>query len=293
MLRRVLVPLDGSATAEQILSELRRILPRHHAQLILFHAIPFAPLSNERESEKYLRRLSFQLTNDGYPTAHVTRLGTAADSILDVAAEVRASLIAMTSHGRSGAARWVLGSVAERVLQVSEIPVLVARSTPSGLSRGKREALPVRNFLVPLDGSRTSLGALASVLSLARPVDAHVTLLHVSEPTPFEGRWNSPDDTLKEADKLLRDACIPAKIEHRQGDPSEEILKASGEGHADLIAMTTHGRSGPSRWVYGSVTSKVLRSSSVPLLVVRGPGRLSGEMRGVRGEFLTPKSLPG
>lgn len=269
LMSRILVPLDGSLTAESVLSQLRRILPRHTPSLLLIHAAPLAPWIGSEEIEKYLRRVAFQLTNEGYPTTWRLRRGSPAEAILDTAERERCTLIALTTHGRTGAERWVLGSVAERILQASPVPVLVDRSRSSSLSRGRRESLPVRNFLVPLDGSRGSLGALGPVLELARPVDAHVTLLHVTEPSPYDGRWDSPDETLQAADHLLREACIPARVELRKGDPSEEILKTSEEKSIDLIAMTTHGRSGPSRWVFGSVAAKILRAASVPLLVVR------------------------
>ncbi|HVE40837.1 MAG TPA: universal stress protein [Planctomycetota bacterium] len=268
-LSRILVPLDGSTTAEAVLSHLRRIVDRHESQLILLQALPEAPTVDEKDAEKYLRRISFRLTNEGYPTCHIIRRGMPAEAILDLAEEEQATLIAMTTHGRTGAARWMLGSVAEKVLQASPRPVLVTRSFPSTQSRGKLEELPIRNVLVPLDGSRFSLAVLEPVLELVRSVDAHVRLLHVHEPTPYDGRWDSPDEILKAADHLLREACIPATIEQRKGDPGEEILKAAVETGSDLIAMTTHGRSGPSRWVFGSVTAKVLRSAPIPLLVVR------------------------
>jgi nucleotide-binding universal stress UspA family protein len=268
-LRRILIPLDGSTTAEAVLSHLRRIVDRHESQLILLQALPPVPTGSEEDAEKYLRRISFQLTNEGYPAHHVLRRGMPADAILDVAEEAQATLIAMTTHGRTGAARWVLGSVAEKVLQASPRPVLVTRSFPPTQSRGKLEALPLRNVLVPLDGSRFSLAVLEPVLEFVRSVDAHVRLLHVEEPTPYDGRWESADETLKAADLMLREACIPASIEQRKGDAGEEILKAAVETASDLIAMTTHGRSGPSRWVFGSVTAKVLRSSPIPMLVLR------------------------
>jgi nucleotide-binding universal stress UspA family protein len=67
---------------------------------------------------------------------------------------------------------------------------------------------------------------------------------------------------LKAADHLLREPAFRATIEQRKGRSREEILKAGGpRTGCDLIAMTTHGRSGPSRWVFGSVTAKVLRSA--------------------------------
>jgi len=269
MLERILVPLDGSTSAEAILSQLRRILPRHESQLTVFQALPLYPVLEHGDPEKYLRRVAFQLTTDGYPSQYLLRPGLPADAILEAAKAEHATMIALSTHGRTGVARWVLGSVAEKVLQASPLPVLVARSFPSSTFRGRLEAQPVRNFLVPLDGSRLSLEALEPLRALARPVDAHVTLLHVSEPTPFDGRWETPDETLREAERVLREACIPATMDLRKGDPGEEILKCVEEKGIDLVVMTTHGRSGPSRWVFGSVTAKVLRSSSVPLLVVR------------------------
>jgi nucleotide-binding universal stress UspA family protein len=268
---RILVPLDGSSTAEAILTQLRRVVRRHESESLLLHATSEMSTAGDAEVEKYLRRTSFRLTNDGYPSRYFLRRGMPAETILAAAAEFKADLIAMTTHGRSGAARFVLGSVAEKVLQASPHPVLVTRSFPASQSLGKLESRPIRNILLPLDGSAFSLAVLNPVLEFLRPVDAHVHLLHVTEPTPYDGRWDSPDETLKSADHTLREACVPASIELRKGDPGEEILKAAAEKDADLIAMTTHGRSGPSRWVFGSVTAKVLRSASAPLLVVRNP----------------------
>jgi len=221
--------------------------------------------------EASLRRISFELTNEGFPSSYRIRSGTAAETILDNAAAEQATLIAMSTHGKTGMARWVLGSVTERVLQASPLPVLVTRSFPAGISRGNLEALPVRNFLLPLDGSPLSLEAVRFIPGLAASVDARVTLLHVDDPSPYEGRWKSPDETLKEAERLLREACVVTGHELRSGDAGEEILKVIDERQIDLVVMTTHGRSGPSRWIYGSVTAKVLRSAPIPMLVIRPP----------------------
>jgi len=283
LLHRILVPLDGSSNAEAVLSHLRRILPRHESELILIQVLPFPLTSSEREAEAYLRRVSFQLTNDGYPAWGCVRIGRPEDVILETAVHERVSLIAMTTHGRTGAARWILGSVSERVLQASPLPVLVTPAMPKTLSRGSVEALPIRRFLLPLDGSRLSLGSLGPVLQLARPVDAQVSLLYVSEPSPYDGRWDPLDDTFAEADRVLKEACIPVSLEFRKGEPSEEILRVAEEKQVDLVAMTTHGRSGPSRWMFGSVAAKVLRSGSVPLLCVRRASAQGAPSAGAAG----------
>lgn len=269
MFNRILVALDGSTTAEAILTPLRRIARPDESEIILFQAQPMDAVELGPEPEKYLRGVAFQLASMGYASRPLLRPGMAADAILDAARSEQASMIALSTHGRSGVARWILGSVAEKVLQASALPVFVARSFDSPVSRGPPGSKPVRNILLPLDGSRLSMGVLEPVLRLAGPVDAHVTLLHVDEPSPFEGRWPPPDETLQGAEQTLRSACIPAAVTRRTGDPGVEILKAAAELAIDLIAMTTHGRSGPSRWVFGSVTAKVLRSAVVPMIVVR------------------------
>jgi nucleotide-binding universal stress UspA family protein len=127
----------------------------------------------------------------------------------------------------------------------------------------------IRRVLLPLDGSTQALDVLEPILALARSIDARVRILEVADPEPLPGRWESPDDTAKRAEGILRDACIPTEFERRRGNAPEEILKAVKDYGIDLVAMTTHGRSGPPRWLLGSVTAEVLRNSLVPLLVVR------------------------
>jgi len=269
LISRVLVPLDGSPNAEIILSQLRRFLYRHESSLTLLQALPLLHETSEEEATLYLQFMASRLTKEGYPSKGVVRHGSAAEAILQVAAEEGATLIAMATHGRTGVGRLVLGSVAEKVVQSSSLPVLLARTLPSELSRGRLEELPLRNVLVPLDGTPEALDVLAPVREFARGVDARVRFLHVDEPTPYAGHWDSPDETVQKADHLLREACVPTTFEYRRGHPAEEILKSASENGVDLIAMTTHGRSGPPLWVMGSVTAEVLRASSVPLLVTR------------------------
>lgn len=278
MLERILVPLDGSETAEAILPQVRRVLNRHQAETLLIRAVPVFPpdfhlgLPGARaQAELYMRRVTFQLVNDGVRCRGLVRQGPAAEAILDAAAAERVSLIAMATHGQTGPARWVFGSITEKVLRASPVPVLVVRSCPSApgkaISRGRLEELPFRNILVPLDGSEESLGVLGFVKEFAGPLDARVTLLSVVD--EYAERWHSPGGTQEAAEKVLTAACIPSVVKTRRGEPAEEILKACEEDGIDLLAMATHGRSGPGRWVFGSVTEKVLHAATAPLLVVR------------------------
>jgi len=269
LLNRVLVPLDGSRTAEAILSQLRPFLHRHESSLILFQALTSPDDAHSDEAEGYLRRTACQLTHEGYPAKTALRFGTAAEAILKGAQEQQATMIALATRGRSGIDRLLLGSVAEMVLRGSPLPVFLARSACSPHPGRAPQLRTGHQILLPLDGSLGALGALAPILMLSHRTDARVRLLQVAAVTPFPPRWDRPDETMKAADEFLRGACIPTSLDFRKGDPAEEILRAASEQDVDLIAMTTHGRSGPPLWVMGSVATEVLRRATVPLLVVR------------------------
>jgi len=276
-MERILIPLDGSATAEAILPQVQRVLRRHAVEVILLQAVPsvapdfhFAVPGHKEEVNAYIRKRTFELINDGIPARGIVKQGHPADLILETALAERASMIAMSTHGRTGIERFVFGSVAEKVLRASTLPVLLVRSFPhASLSRGRIEGLPFRAILVPLDGSEASSSVVPLILEFARPLDAHVTLLHVTGPDPLAPHWPHPEQAIKEAEKALIEACIPTVIVNRQGDPASEILRYSEEYETDLILMSSHGRSGPSRWVLGSVTEKVLRAARMPLIVSR------------------------
>ena len=192
-----------------------------------------------------------------------------AATILAVAAEEKATLIAMATHGRSGLSRFVFGSVAEKVLRASETPVLLTRSfreVAPGADPTPVQELPFRKILMPVDGSESSLAVLPQVRSFALAVGASVLVLGVLAPEQEAGEG---DAIVRMAVKALAVAGIPVEPLVRIGDPASEILDAAKTHGADMLTMSTHGRGGVSRWALGSVTEKVLRAATVPMLVVR------------------------
>ncbi|MBI4566229.1 MAG: universal stress protein [Planctomycetes bacterium] len=138
MLERILIPLDGSATAEAILPQVALILKRKDSEVILARVVN-VPLSyrvdmaraiaEERlRAKSYVRDLAGKLAGDGVRARAEVLEGSAAESLLDLAERERVGLIAMTTHGRSGVSRWMLGSVTEKVLRGSQLPMLVVRN---------------------------------------------------------------------------------------------------------------------------------------------------------------------
>jgi nucleotide-binding universal stress UspA family protein len=302
MFERILVPLDGSPRAEMILPQLARILRHEDAEILLLRSHFVADVNAEwavvsadlRRQERaaaqaYIQDVAGRFAGQAAKVHGRVVAGPAAPSILDVAREEGATMIAMATHGRSGLARFAMGSVAEKVLRASDVPVLLVRSfreTPKGdLEPATAEELPFRKILVPVDGSRAAAAALAPAVKFGRLFGSRGVLLHVVAP------WVPPGPILPGMEPMLPPE-IPAPVPEKDaatavaakrfeaaglravrrtvvGDPASAILDHAREAGVDLIAMATHGRSGLSRWAMGSVTERVLRSAPVPMLVVR------------------------
>ena len=137
MYKRILVTLDGSETAEQILPHVEALNSGgreiHLLRVAMAHTVPGvdpteAQITVVKEAEDYLKQVEERLRKKGLKVESHVRYGHAADEILDHAEYWKFDLIAMTTHGRSGVGRWVLGSVTEKVVRGSSTPVLVVRS---------------------------------------------------------------------------------------------------------------------------------------------------------------------
>jgi nucleotide-binding universal stress UspA family protein len=218
------------------------------------------------QASQYLLGLERLLGEQGVRARGLVRVGRAADSILEIAHEEKTSLIALSTHGRTGLSRWVFGSVTEKVIRSSPAPVLVVRSYPERSS----EEQTIRKILLPLDGSDLSLRAAFQAQHLAHLYGAQIVLLHVLN-DPHQYYMSDPvSHQMHHLAKKIEASGISVTILSREGDPAAEILDACPSLGIDLIAMSTHGRSGVSRWVMGSVTEKVIRSATTALCIVRG-----------------------
>jgi nucleotide-binding universal stress UspA family protein len=301
MFERILVPLDGSPRAELVLSQVGRILRREDAEILLLRVVDIpisigranmAPLRKiEMENaQTYVHDLARRFAERGAKVGGKVADGPAADLILETAKNEGATLIAMSTHGRSGVARWALGSVAEKVARASDIPLLLVRSfrrsKTEDLEPSTPEEFPVRRVLVPVDGSPTAAAAISPAEKLAMLYGSEVLVLHVRPPFVPPGgllpgmeasipmAWPEPprpeedEATLKAAERF-RHAGLKTRRLTVDGDPASQILDVCRSERADLIALASHGRSGFRRWALGSVAERVLRSSEVPLLLVR------------------------
>jgi len=290
MLERILVPLDGSQLSSRILKPVLRLAERTKAEVRAIRVLDGyeADQAMLRGEDPYgiaaaeLARDLEPLEGSGIKIGYDSYVGDPASRILDDAETYRASLIAMATHGRSGVDRWIRGSVAERVLRRSPVPVFLAN--PRAIDGG----LAVRKILVPLDGSETAARALPVAVAFARVFGAELVLLTVVEGDTIVPQV--PKTTSGAAQKLLEGSAkklegLSVRTLVAGGSPALGILDAADQERADLIAMSTHGRSGISRWAFGSTAEDVVRHARSPLLVVRTSGARS------RGETELEKAV--
>lgn len=140
-----------------------------------------------------------------------------------------------------------------------------------------------KRAIVPLDGSMVAEGIIPFLLEIAGPLDMEVVLLRVVVPIPpsviegsrhvefedVEKRRQEAEEYLSPIATELRTKGVRVTVKVRRGEATAEILAAAKEVDADLIAMTTHGRSGLGRLLFGSVAEAVLRQSGVPVFLMR------------------------
>lgn len=280
----ILVPVDGSELGDGILTQLRRLLVHKDARVTLLRAVPLTGDEAGRPTQErldaaqaHLGRLRAGLVARGVDARTLLLTGDPAAVILDVCETERPSLVALSTHGRSGPARWVRGSVAERVLRACPAPLLLAN--PRALEAAPGD-LRVERILVPLDGSPLAGSITPSVLELARLFQAQVVLLHVGGAMPILLDTPMLDPTLAPTPEELARAVEPvraqlalaglrARVEVAYGPPAAQIVAEAERAPGTLLAMTTHGRTGALRWALGSVAESVLRACACPVFVQR------------------------
>ena len=297
MYQKILVPLDGSQLSEGILPYARLFAKTLKVPVGLLHVIEpetLVPTTVERgryhgmlaaerkKNDDYLRKFANSFS-DASTVDCTVEVGNPAEVIVDKAAADKETLIAIATHGRSGVGRWLLGSVADKVLHAASNHMLLVRATEETRTI---EAVALKSVLVPLDGSELAEGVLPHVAELAKKMNFETVLLRVySLPTIYaaDGYWvddkiweliedEAKDYLEKKVEQLKRQGLSEVKSVVLGGFAAEQIIDLAQKTPQTLVAMCTHGRTGVGRWVLGSVTERVVRHSGDPVLIIRAPG---------------------
>jgi len=286
MLSTILVPLDGSALAEQALPFAERVARAARARVILAQVVP--PFSGAETSvengpalaaRENLEKIASRLRRAAITVGVTVAEGDAAAQTVDAVAALGVDLIVMSTHGRSGIGRWLYGSVADAMIRLANVPVMLV---PPHVSRPWPTDRRLQ-IVVPLDESQLSEAVLGPAQELATRLDAELLLVEVVPwpprvyCDPVELLGYDLEEQVAAAGRYLADvaarlretgASVRCRVEV-DPTPAATIVQLARDERADLIAMATHGHSGVARVVLGSTTTATLQHAGVPLLIVR------------------------
>ena len=303
--RHILCPIDFSDTSTHALTYAIAFARWYEAQLTVLHvATTFAEriesasvggaarAPDPGSRDDIIARLRRSIEQAGATPLNVRPLaqkGRASESIVKCAASMKADLLVMGTHGRSGFHRLLLGSVTEKVVRTATCPLL---TVPPAAPATTPEPILFKRILCPIDYSPSALKALEYAQELGRQADGCVTVLHALE-------YMDPEESLEPS---VFDPCRQAALENRRhqqhlidrardrlhaqlaGEPRtwceieevvainrayKEILQRASASDADLIVMGAQGTSGIELMLYGSNTHHVVRAATCPVLTVR------------------------
>ena len=297
MYRVIMVPVDGSAFSREAVFQGLRLAHKSGGQLRLVRvasvaAIPGGPDTLALESAAWtierddLRAQLYRLaaeckSNSQVDVSATVEEGPIADALRGHALRHGVDLIVMATHARRGMARAFLGSVADKLIRETGIPVLIVR--PPSLATELIDGSCYKRIIVPLDGSALAESSLDSAIAFARMEHAQVTLLRIVAPdkespagkpgaTGASRRPAGVDDaerylanmriSLAEPDLRIHSAVVVAE------DVPRAIVGFAQATDEDLIAIATHGRGGITRAIIGSVADRVMSEGLLSMLVI-------------------------
>lgn len=294
-LDRILCPTDFSDFAQAALTYAAALGAAYGASIRLVHVTtPFpivAPYANlpgdyrlfETQQEGGKASLAAEVdrvSRYGLTIETELRAGDVVQETLSVAAEWKADVIVLGTHGRGGFERLVLGSVAEKVLRKAPCAVLtVPKDAVAAVASGTAR---LSHLLCPHDGSPASAEGLAYAVSLADRTGARLTLVSVVESIPYGGDFIGPDFAAfriareRHAQDAL-DSALPPEVRVRRdvrdrlvyGNPGQQILEVAAQEDPDLIVMGVQGRGALDLAMFGSTTNHVVRHAAQPVLTVK------------------------
>jgi nucleotide-binding universal stress UspA family protein len=293
MFERILIPLDGSEVAETALPYGQELAKKLGSELILFHVCGPEHKQYRYMHEAYLSTLAETLRRNlekdqpkgtEIKVATKIEIGDPQENVCTLVEKNNIDLIVMTAIGHSGLkVGKMIGSVADHICRTVPIPVMLIRSQRNHQTEARKQL--ISRILLTMDGSELSEKALPVAEKLATKLNIPITLFQMAHiVVPYsddvvDGSFNYSllSDAVEErvrAEMAALEEKLKAKglnVNHdvvSGGSAADEIIEEGKKIDADLVVMSTHGRSGLGRWVIGGVAEKVLRHSEIPVLLV-------------------------
>ncbi|MFC7073167.1 universal stress protein [Halovenus rubra] len=288
MYENILLPFDGSDGSTEILHHASEVAHWSDATIHVLYVADTARDSVtvvENDTIDVLVEKGYDIVEEAAKTLDTVGLsyetdvvqGNPAPTIVDYAERYDQDLVVMPTHGRTGLPRHLLGSVSEKVVRLSSVPVLTVRMQPDETLQ-----FPYEHILIPTDGSDAATRAAKHTLSLAASSDATVHILSVVDDAALGLDVRSTVDS-NESEQAATEAVeaiaseanargitdITRHVEH--GTPIETLLDCIESNDIHAVGMGTTGRQGTDRILFGSVAEKTVRSAPVPVVTIGEP----------------------
>ena len=287
MFKRVLVPLDQSDLSERVLPIAQCLAEYFDSKIDLVYVV-----SNDgetlpddvaedirKEAEVYLKGIvdSWSSGKKAVNVEATVLEGYPASMIIEQAESQDDTLILMSTHGYSGVQRLLLGSVAGKVVQAAQTPVLLV---PAGAKNLEGELVEFKRLIIPLDGSELAETILPYAIKLCRTLDMELILVRAYHPS-FPGSTvrmrevskivhDSAENYISDmAEKMRQEGLKQVSHKVLKGLPADQITDFAVQTPNSVTALCTHGRHGISRWMLGSVANAVIHCAEEPILVIR------------------------
>jgi nucleotide-binding universal stress UspA family protein len=285
--RRILCPIDFSALSDLALKYAAAGARAYGATLTVLHAERFElpPYFTQSQNAELRRQLKTSKRDaQGYLKQRVLKLLSSAgsplairaivsdrhpvDAVLSAAEDGQTDLVVMGTHGRGGAQRLVLGSVAENVVRQSKVPVFVVRHKQTKLLTAKADAVSaLQRILCPVNFGAAARGALVHAVSIAERFGARLTVLYALEPEDRSGVARAKEKLCSWIPGGVVAKCVWQPLV-RKGQAAEQIIAFARTEQPDLIVLGAQRRLSIGTALFGTTTEAVLRQAPVPVLVV-------------------------
>jgi nucleotide-binding universal stress UspA family protein len=296
MFKHILLPLDGSQLAETAVPVVVYLAEKLKAQVTLLHVIEKnAPetvhgqkhLVNEDEAYRYLAGIAtkhFPKNVKVNRHVHTDEVEQVSTSILQHSAELDPDLIVMCAHGQGGLRDFMVGSIAQQVINTGKVPVLLLQPRISG----SPQFTGFERIFVALDGNPEHETGFQVAVELAEQLKASIHLIQVVPTLSTLDAKRAPtgtllpattmalldidedtaSDYLAEKMKTLRAQKIEVSAEVERGDPARQVVQSADAHATQLIVLGTHGKSGLNAFWTGSVAPKIVEQTQIPILLV-------------------------
>ncbi len=282
--KKILCPVDFSEPSRNAFLYAKKIADAFESELVLLHVapniteaytalMPDFPTFGIQKEEQLVEQFNEFVDDWSGKLKKVIRAGTPYIEILDFEEKNKFDLIVLGAKGHTKFERLFLGTTGEKVTRKAKCPVLTVHQTPRDFQ--------IKKILLPIDFSAISYEILPTISAIADKFNSEIDLLHVVETGHHIDKTSQEEEYRyfeKIKERLSEEWELPEKfssiecrkfIRHHSGSAGYGVLEFAQDWGVDLIAMTTHGRSGFSKALLGSVTEKVIKIATCPVLSMR------------------------